>query len=132
MEVILPGVSLVSSTHSLKDACTQTESIWSQTASNWPPTKLSNKLSDEVEELTSEIMNEVRELIELDKEIERLLLLKLTPTPTPQLLLNNETMPFVQPVAMFSDDTTSRTFRIPFGTNVGNEVSHIKSDPESL
>ena len=51
VKVILPGVSLGNFSYGLKDACTQTESVWSQTESKWPPPKLQITQSDEEEEL---------------------------------------------------------------------------------
>ena len=117
VKVILPGVPLGNSSHGLKDACTQTESVWSQTESKWPPTKLQITQSDEEEELfyqpkTRLILDMNKKLLQIEvPPKEDLSLQRKTlnpgqaterqntldpPVPTPQLLLNNESKPFVQ------------------------------------
>ena len=114
VEVILPGFS--------SDASTQTEPD-SLIASNWPPLKLPLQLSDEENDLISTMVITVREIIEVDKEIEKLLLLKMMPASVPQLLLNNEILSWlVQPVARFSGNTAGRTIGIPCGTTASCEV----------
>ena len=112
VKVVLPGVPFVGSAHGNKDTSSQTESTWSQAKTNWPPTNLPLPIPDE----------EINENLEIWKRIEMLLLLKSTQTLTPQLLWNNGTIPFVQPVARFGNGATSRSFNIPCGLNVGNKV----------
>ena len=112
VKVFLPGVPFVGSAHGNKDASSQTESTWSQAKTNWPPTNLPLPIPDE----------EINENLEIWKRIEMLLLLKSTQTLTPQLLWNNGTIPFVQPVARFGNGATSRSFKIPCGLNIGNKV----------
>ena len=82
MKVVLPGVPLDSSAPGKNNASSQTESTWSQAETNWPPTNLPLTISDEVEELTSAVIKKVRDLGELGKEIEMLLLLNSTQTQT--------------------------------------------------
>ena len=101
VKVFLPGVPFVGSAHGNKDASSQTESTWSQ------------EIWKRIEKNWSQ---------EICKRIEMLLLLKSTQTLTPQLLWNNGTIPFVQPVARFGNGATSRSFKIPCGLNIGNKV----------
>ena len=112
VKVVLPGVGFVGYAYGNKDASSQTESTWSQAKTNWPPTNLPLPIPDE----------EINENLEIWKRIEMLLLLKSTQTLTPQLLWNNGTIPFVQPVARFGNGATSRSFKIPCGLNIGNKV----------